>query len=40
MGIETSEDPRLAVFGIYTGEAFFWTMEFSMRESEIERIKF
>lgn len=40
MGIETPEDPRLAIFRIYTGEAFFWTMEYSGRESEIERIKF
>ena len=40
MGIESPDDPRLAVFKIHTGEAFFWTMEYSMRESEIERIKF
>lgn len=40
MGIETPEDPRLVIFKIHTGEAFFWTMEYSMRESEIERIKF
>jgi pyridoxamine 5'-phosphate oxidase len=40
MGIESPDDPRLAIFRIHTGEAFFWTMEYSMRESEIERIKF
>jgi pyridoxamine 5'-phosphate oxidase len=40
MGISGPEDPRLAVFRLYTGEAFFWTMEYSMRESEIERIPF
>ena len=40
MGIATPDDPRLALFKIHTGEAFFWTMEYSMRESEIERIKF
>lgn len=40
MGIEKPEDPLLAVFRIYTGEAYFWTMEYSMRESEIERIRF
>ena len=40
MGIESPDDPRLAVFKIHTGEAYFWTMEYSMRESEIERIKF
>ena len=26
MGIESPDDPRLALFKIYTGEAFFWTM--------------
>ncbi len=40
MGIASPDDPRLAIFKLYTGEAFFWTMEYSMRESEIERIKF
>jgi pyridoxamine 5'-phosphate oxidase len=40
MGIASPDDPRLAIFRIHTGEAFFWTMEYSMRESEIERIKF
>ncbi|OGP52973.1 MAG: pyridoxamine 5'-phosphate oxidase [Deltaproteobacteria bacterium RBG_13_52_11] len=40
MGINAPDDPRLAIFRIHTGEAFFWTMEYSMRESEIERIKF
>jgi pyridoxamine 5'-phosphate oxidase len=40
MGIENPEDPRLVILKIHKGEAFFWTMENSMRESEIERIKF
>lgn len=40
MGLTGPEDPRLLVFRLYKGEAFFWTMEYSMRESEIERIKF
>lgn len=40
MGIESPEDPRLVVFRVHTGEAFFWTMKDSMRESEIERIRF
>jgi pyridoxamine 5'-phosphate oxidase len=40
MGIKSPDDPRLAIFKIHTGEAFFWTMEYSMRESEIERIRF
>ena len=40
IGIEKPEDPLLAVFRVHKGEAFFWTMENSMRESEIERIRF
>jgi len=40
LGMETPEDPRLAIFRIYTGEAFLWTMEYSGRESELERITF
>jgi len=40
IGIEKPEDPLLAVFRLYTGEAYFWTMENNMKESEIERIRF
>lgn len=40
MGITDPEDPILAVFKLYTGEAWFWTREYSMRESEIERVNF
>lgn len=40
MGIATPDDPRLTIFKIQRGEAFFWTIEYSMREAEIERIKF
>lgn len=40
MGTGKPEDPMLAVFKIYTGEAHFWKMENNLRESEIERIKF
>ena len=40
MGIEKPEDPLLAIFRLYTGEAYFWSREYSMRESEIERVKF
>lgn len=40
MGMETPEDPRLAIFRIYTGEAFLWAPEYSGRESELERITF
>jgi len=38
VGMTGPEDPRLAIFRLHTGEAFFWTMESSGRESEI--IKF
>lgn len=40
MGIKGPEDPMLAVFRVHTGEAYIWTREYSMRESEIERIRF
>ena len=40
IGTGKPDDPLLAVFHIYTGEAYFWTMENNLRESEIERIKF
>lgn len=40
LGIEKAEDPLLVVFRIYKGEAFFWTRENTMKESNIDRIKF
>ena len=40
IGTGKPDDPLLAVFQIYTGEAHFWTMENNLRESEIERIRF
>jgi len=40
IGITKPDDPLLALFRVSTGEAYFWTMQDSMRESEIERIKF
>lgn len=40
MGITTPEDPRLVVFSVAKGEAYFWTMKDSMKEAEIPRIKF
>ena len=39
-GLTGPEDPRLLVFRVSKGEAFFWTMEYSARESELERIRF
>lgn len=40
MGITTPDNPLLAVFQIYTGEAYFWTGADSMKEASIPRIKF
>lgn len=40
MGITDPEDPLLAVFHLYTGEAYFWTMADSMKEADIPREKF
>ncbi len=39
-GITEHSNPLLAVFQVYTGEAFFWTMADSMKEDKIPRIKF
>ena len=40
MGIVKPDDPLLAVFHLYTGEAFFWTGADTMKEDQIPRIKF
>ena len=40
MGITNPEDPLLAVFHLYTGEAYFWTRADSMMEADITREKF
>jgi uncharacterized pyridoxamine 5'-phosphate oxidase family protein len=39
-GITEPDNPLLAVFKIYTGEAYFWTMADSMKEDKIPRVKF
>jgi uncharacterized pyridoxamine 5'-phosphate oxidase family protein len=39
-GITEPGNPLLAVFQIYTGEAYFWTMADSMKEASLPRIKF
>lgn len=39
-GITEPDNPLLAVFQIYTGEAYFWTMADSMKEADIPRVKF
>jgi pyridoxamine 5'-phosphate oxidase len=40
VGIKGPEDPLLVIFRVYTGEAWFWTRADSMKEAQIERIKF
>jgi pyridoxamine 5'-phosphate oxidase len=40
MGITDPENPLLAVFHLYTGEAYFWTMADTMKEADIPREKF
>jgi pyridoxamine 5'-phosphate oxidase len=40
MGITTPDNPLLAVFQVYTGEAYFWTMADTMKEASLPRIKF
>jgi uncharacterized pyridoxamine 5'-phosphate oxidase family protein len=39
-GITTPDNPLLAVFQVYTGEAYFWTMADTMKEAGLPRIKF
>ncbi|MCK4274129.1 MAG: pyridoxamine 5'-phosphate oxidase family protein [Dehalococcoidales bacterium] len=39
-GITEPDNPLLAVFQIYTGEAYFWSFADSMKEADIPRIKF
>jgi pyridoxamine 5'-phosphate oxidase len=39
-GITEPNNPLLAVFHLYTGEAYFWTMADSMKEAQIPRAKF
>ena len=39
-GITTPDNPLLAVFQIYTGEAYFWTFQDSMKEAQIPRVQF
>ncbi len=39
-GITDPSNPLLAVFQIYTGEAYFWTTADSMKEADLPRIKF
>jgi len=40
LGITDPENPLLAIFHLYTGEAYFWTRADSMKEADIPREKF
>lgn len=40
IGVAGVNDPKLVVFRIAHGEAYFWTMEYNMRESEAPRVTF
>ncbi|PKL61613.1 MAG: pyridoxamine 5'-phosphate oxidase [Methanomicrobiales archaeon HGW-Methanomicrobiales-2] len=40
IGVTGPADPNLAVFRVAHGEAYFWTMEYNMREDEAPRFRF
>ncbi len=40
MGINDPGDPLLAIFQVFTGEAYFWTRADSMKEADIPRERF
>jgi len=40
IGIKGADDPLFALFRVYRGTAFFWTMADNMKESKIETIRF
>jgi hypothetical protein len=39
-GLEKEEDSGPVIFRIFKGEAYFWTPEYNLRESDIEKINF
>jgi pyridoxamine 5'-phosphate oxidase len=39
-GITEPDNPLLAVFQVYAGEAYFWTMADTMKEASLPRIRF
>lgn len=39
-GIQGPDDPLFVIFRVGSGEAWFWTIADSMKEAQIERIKF
>ncbi len=40
IGVSGADDPKLAVFRVAHGEAYFWTMADNMREAQAPRVKF
>ena len=40
IGVSGADDPKLAVFRVAHGEAYFWTLEQNMREAEAPRVRF
>jgi uncharacterized pyridoxamine 5'-phosphate oxidase family protein len=40
VGIKGPDDPLFVIFRVSSGEAWFWTLSDSMKEAQIERIKF
>ena len=40
VGIKGPDDPLFVIFRVGSGEVWFWTMSDSMKEAQIERIKF
>ena len=40
VGIKGPDDPLFVIFRVGAGEAWFWTISDSMKEAQIERIKF
>ncbi|NYT05995.1 MAG: pyridoxamine 5'-phosphate oxidase [Methanomicrobiales archaeon] len=40
IGVSGPDDPKLGVFKVAHGEAYFWTMAWNMREAEAPRVRF
>jgi len=40
IGITGAADPKLVIFRVAHGEAYFWTMEYNQRETEAPRVTF
>ena len=40
IGVAGADDPKLSVFRVAHGEAYFWTMEYNMNEDGAPRVRF